>query len=176
MWFSPMKMATINVRGLGGAAKKCVVLISTGYSNPPLENMVDIGKNDVFQKTASRNGKGFLGVIGNHLASRELCYVINVYSPCNYKEKRHVWLELGEWKNESSCNMWCIASDFNSVKSSEERKGRKSHERLKEMHDFNCFINKLDLIDLPLVGKRFIWIKGDDKTMSRLDRFLIISD
>ncbi|KAF1864335.1 hypothetical protein Lal_00021991, partial [Lupinus albus] len=135
-----------------------------------------IWKKDVFQKIAHRNGKGFLGVIDNDLASRELCYIINVYSPCNYKEKREVWLELGQWKNESSCNMWCIIGDFNSVKSSEERKGRESHGRLKEMRNFNGFINNLALIDLPLVGRRFTWIKGDGRTMSRLDRFLITSN
>ncbi|KAF1862680.1 hypothetical protein Lal_00013441 [Lupinus albus] len=54
--------------------------------------------------------------------------------------------------------------------------GCESHGRSKEMQVFDCLINNLNLIDLPIVGRRFTWIKGDGKTKSRLDRFLISPD
>ncbi|KAF1869216.1 hypothetical protein Lal_00048498 [Lupinus albus] len=112
-----------------------------------------IWKTDKFQKSSFKSGKGYLGVTSKYEDSTELCHIVNVYSSCNYTEKRQVWLDLGQWKNESPSNLWCFAGDFNSVKCSEERKGRESHGRKKEMFDFSCFINNLELLDLPLADK-----------------------
>ncbi|KAE9598417.1 putative endonuclease/exonuclease/phosphatase [Lupinus albus] len=153
-----------------------MVLTLIGSSNLPLGDLVvysAFGRLINFKSRLSRVGN--LGVIGKYEDSTELCHIVNVYSPCNYKEKRQVWLDLGQWKNESPNNLWCFAGDFNSVKCNEEHKGRESHGRKKEMFDFSCFINNLELLDLPLVGRRFTWFKGDGKTMSRLDRFLLSS-
>ncbi|KAF1864021.1 hypothetical protein Lal_00031175 [Lupinus albus] len=44
------------------------------------------------------------------------------------------------------------------------------------MRLFSKFINKLNLLDLPLSVRRFTWIKEDSKTKNRLGRFLISSD
>ncbi|MCI23579.1 cysteine-rich receptor-like protein kinase, partial [Trifolium medium] len=38
---------------------------------------------------------------------------------------------------------------------------------------FNQFIDESVLIDLPLSGRKFTWYKGDELSMSRLDRFLL---
>jgi hypothetical protein len=38
---------------------------------------------------------------------------------------------------------------------------------------FNRFIEDNNLIDLPLIGRKFTWYKGDGLSMSRLDRFLL---
>lgn len=38
---------------------------------------------------------------------------------------------------------------------------------------FNEFIVDNVLIDLPLNGRKFTWYKGDGRSMSRLDRFLL---
>ena len=45
-----------------------------------------------------------------------------------------------------------------------------------ETPHFNHFIDDNGLIDLPLCGRRFTWYKGDDTSMSRLDRFLLSQD
>jgi len=37
----------------------------------------------------------------------------------------------------------------------------------------NEFIDDRVLIDLPLGGRKFTWYKGDGRSMSRLDRFLL---
>jgi hypothetical protein len=38
---------------------------------------------------------------------------------------------------------------------------------------FNRFIDDNNLVDLPLIGRKFTWFKGDGLSMSRLDRFLL---
>jgi len=38
---------------------------------------------------------------------------------------------------------------------------------------FNQFIEGNAFIDLPLRGHRFTWLRGDERSMSRIDRFLL---
>lgn len=40
------------------------------------------------------------------------------------------------------------------------------------MEAFNEFITELDLIDMPLHGRKFTWSRLEGTIMSRLDRFL----
>lgn len=68
---------------------------------------------------------------------------------------------------------WCVLGDFNSIKSTEERKGVVCHHRSGEIELFCNFIEMCGLIDLPLIGRKFTWYKPDGRAMSRLDRFLI---
>lgn len=41
------------------------------------------------------------------------------------------------------------------------------------MEEFNEFIEDLDLIDLPLTGRKYTWHRSNGSCMSRIDRFLI---
>jgi hypothetical protein len=43
------------------------------------------------------------------------------------------------------------------------------------MREFDDFLEELELIDLPLVGRRFTWFHPNGIAMSRLDRILISS-
>ncbi|XP_068486497.1 uncharacterized protein [Phaseolus vulgaris] len=43
----------------------------------------------------------------------------------------------------------------------------------RKIGDFNEFIDKNMLVELPLVGKKFTWYKPDGFAKSRLDRFLV---
>ncbi|KAF1874240.1 hypothetical protein Lal_00030273 [Lupinus albus] len=79
------------------------------------------------------SGNGFLVVTGKFWNSNEVCHLVNVYSPCNFREKRQLWSDLEQWKDSSSDKLWCFVGDFNSVRSSVERRGCESHERFKEM-------------------------------------------
>lgn len=38
---------------------------------------------------------------------------------------------------------------------------------------FNSFIDGIVLVDLPLIGHRFTWYRGDNRSMSHIDRFLL---
>lgn len=54
-----------------------------------------------------------------------------------------------------------------------ERRSEGSIQRLSRMEGFNQFIDGNMLIDLPLRGRSLTWYKGDGKSMSRIDRFLL---
>jgi len=75
-------------------------------------------------------------------------------------------------RNNSDVCIW-VCGDFNFVRSLDERKGRSGVSRQPEMEVFNKFIHDSFLIDLPICGSLFTWYKGDEKSMSRLDQFLL---
>jgi len=66
-----------------------------------------------------------------------------------------------------------MCGDFNSVRSEEERNGRSTVFRQLDADNFNNFIEGSFLLDLPLCGRLFTWYRGDDVSMSRLDRVLV---
>jgi len=39
--------------------------------------------------------------------------------------------------------------------------------------NFNNFIDRHALVELPFIGRRFTWYRGDGHSMSRIDRFLL---
>ncbi|PNX62506.1 cysteine-rich receptor-like protein kinase, partial [Trifolium pratense] len=67
----------------------------------------------------------------------------------------------------------CICGDFNAVRSVDERRSVRDGYRSSDHIPFNRFIDDNTLIDLPLCGRKFTWFKGDGRSMSRLDRFLL---
>ncbi|PNX88182.1 cysteine-rich receptor-like protein kinase [Trifolium pratense] len=103
----------------------------------------------------------------------QLLYIINVYSPCSIQGKRRPWKELLQLKSNSELGDWCIAGDFNAVSRTSERKGSSEEGRSAERRDFKQFIEDMDVVDLPVSGKRFTWFSADGRSMSRLDRFLL---
>lgn len=66
---------------------------------------------------------------------------------------------------------WCIGGDFNVIQFPHEKGGRRiTH----SMEKHSKFINKNELIDLPVLGRRFTWSNNQERAaMSRLYRFLI---
>lgn len=42
-----------------------------------------------------------------------------------------------------------------------------------EIDEFNCFIENMEVIDVPILGKSFTWFNADGSSRSRLDRFLL---
>ena len=70
----------------------------------------------------------------------------------------------------------CICGDFNAVICSEERRSVTYYGGVRDFSPFNQFIDDNVLIDLPLCGRKFTWYKGDGKSMSRIDRFLLYED
>ena len=43
----------------------------------------------------------------------------------------------------------------------------------REMRDFNEFIGKAELMDIPMVGRKFTWYKPNGTAKSRIDRVLV---
>jgi len=60
-----------------------------------------------------------------------------------------------------------------SVRNVSERRTMGTSQRLAGMSGFNQFIDGNVLFDLPLRGRSYTWYKGDGKSMSRIDRFLL---
>lgn len=59
------------------------------------------------------------------------------------------------------------------VFSRDERLGVGDHNSSRNMVAFRVFIEDMDLVDVPCVGGRYTWFRGNGKAMSRLDRFLL---
>lgn len=68
---------------------------------------------------------------------------------------------------------WCVAGDFNAVSVKSERRRISSHIGLWEIVEFNQFILEMNIVDIPVLGKKFMWFSADGGAMSRLDRFLL---
>lgn len=41
------------------------------------------------------------------------------------------------------------------------------------MFEFENYLNSLELVDPPILGRKFTWYRADGPAMSRLDRFLL---
>lgn len=71
--------------------------------------------------------------------------------------------------------MWCIIEDFNPILNSDERVGSSdsSQRRYREMVEFNAFIDHMEVVELPSVGRKFTWVTAAGGAMSRLNRALV---
>ena len=99
------------------------------------------------------------------------CVIVNIYAPNEKRARAEVFNELGGLKQ--SCQFpWVVGGDFNEVKRISERKG--CTRATSGMRTFVNFISAMDLVDLPLVGRRFTWSnKQKNEKWSKLDRFLV---
>ncbi|MCI41722.1 endonuclease/exonuclease/phosphatase family protein, partial [Trifolium medium] len=69
---------------------------------------------------------------------------------------------------------WCILGDFNSVSSGEERIGASIEASVtSDMRDYVGFVEDMEVVDLPLLGRRFTWFHPSGRAMSRIDRVLV---
>jgi hypothetical protein len=46
--------------------------------------------------------------------------------------------------------------------------------RQRERILFNRFMEDMEVIDVPVLAKKFSWFSADGKSMSRIDRFLLL--
>jgi hypothetical protein len=103
--------------------------------------------------------------------------LVNVYSKCDLASKRRLWSDIIRLKEEYGDGIWCVVGDFNAVVAPEERRGVVNEVSSSlEMSGFREFVEDLNLIDLPLLGRRFTWFHSNGISMSRLDRCLVSLD
>jgi len=67
----------------------------------------------------------------------------------------------------------CVCGDFNAIRCVEERRSVSSVFHQAGPDNFNGFISNNFLVDLPLRGRTYTWYRGDGRSMSRIDRFLL---
>ncbi|MCH86627.1 LINE-1 reverse transcriptase like, partial [Trifolium medium] len=121
-------------------------------------------------------GEGFVGVCLEWGLLKTICIVVNVHSKCDLVSKRRHWNNLILCKRGLGDGRWCVVGDFNAVCRSEERFGVNSvggASTPTEIIEFRRFLEDLELVDLPLVGRRFTWFQASGRAMSRIDRILI---
>jgi len=78
--------------------------------------------------------------------------IANVYAPCDTDAKQDLWVCLNQFILENGDENVCICEDFNSVRMTEERRGRSVTFRQLDVDNFNNFIVGSFLIDLSLCG------------------------
>ncbi|PNY11330.1 histone-lysine N-methyltransferase [Trifolium pratense] len=85
--------------------------------------------------------------------------------------KRMLWRKLSDLVGSKPRARWCVMGDFNAIKSESERKRVRDLTRVK-MVEFENFMSEAELIDLPLIGRRFTWSNLEGSAMSHIDMFL----
>lgn len=98
-------------------------------------------------------------------------WVHNIYGPNEVVARRTLWAELLAIKTNSIVP-WSLGGDFNEIKDITERVGCLRMER--GMRDFVEFINNMELVDIPMIERKFTWTNYQYHTiLSWLDRFLL---
>jgi hypothetical protein len=127
----------------------------------------------------SFTGDSFVGVCLEWREIKRRCFIVNVYSKCNISGKRILWEHLVELKNNLGRGAWCILGDFNVVLNRGERIGLNDLGSVPssiEIVELRDFVADMELVDLPLLGRRFTWYHPNGTTMSRIDRVLVSPD
>ncbi|KAK2385146.1 hypothetical protein QL285_072415 [Trifolium repens] len=124
----------------------------------------------------SFKGEGFVGVCLEWGPTKTICFIVNVYSKCDIISKRNLWSSIITAKRGLGDGRWCVVGDFNAVCSMEERVGVNANDgnvASTEIIEFRNFVEELELVDLPILGRRFTWYHASGNAMSRIDRILI---
>ncbi|PWA88678.1 hypothetical protein CTI12_AA087500 [Artemisia annua] len=108
----------------------------------------------------------WVAIKGSCTASKEKVLLINVYGPHQDGRRSINWSQLCRlvlsWNGPC-----CVMGDFNITRYDHERRRQGHHRRSQEI--FDKFIIKSNMMDLPLLGKKFTW-SGKDGKCSRIDR------
>ncbi|MCH79641.1 LINE-1 reverse transcriptase like, partial [Trifolium medium] len=123
------------------------------------------------------SGEGFVGVCLDWGVLKKTCFVVNVYAKCDSAAKRRLWEMLRMSKRGFGGGNWCILGDFNSVVCGGERRGVTQEASFTmDMREFVGFVEGMELVDLPLLGRRFTWFHPSGTAMSRIDRVMVSTD
>jgi len=117
-----------------------------------------------------------LTVRGKFVKSNEDFVLFNVYAPCGIVAQQVLWRVLTDRLASVDGLNICVCGDFNAMRGEEERRSSTILSRVVGINAFNTFIDNTSLVDLPFVGRRFTWYRGDGHSMSRIDRFLLSED
>lgn len=100
--------------------------------------------------------------------------LVNLYAPNDVVKRRELWDLIVRIKPLFP-KPWCIGGDFNEIRCLSERVG--CSRRSVGMHDFNEFIDNLEGVELPMLGRKFTWSNSrENGNWSRIDRFFVDSE
>ena len=119
-------------------------------------------------------GNGFVFLMGEWVKEAQQINIISIYSPCDIHNKRILWESIKQLKGAMVGGLWCLLGDFNSIRDHDERFG--NSQRLStdsSMKEFNDWIDDLEVLEPPWMGRKFTWYRPNGESRSRLDRFLV---
>ena len=114
-----------------------------------------------------------LAVFGRFLKTGEQFTVLNVYTPCDTSRQQVLWNALSSRIEALAGQNVCVCGDFNAIRSAAERRSVSGALHQVSIDNFNGFVVNNNLVDLPLRGRTYTWYRGDGRTMSQIDRFLL---
>ncbi|XP_028074483.1 uncharacterized protein LOC114276846 [Camellia sinensis] len=132
--------------------------------------LLSIWRPQIFELKSCCSGKNFIILSGTSSPSFQ-CSLVNIYAPNEVLGRRQLWKSLVGIHHHFP-NPWCVGGDFNEIRFMGERKGCLSRDR--GMKDFNELVEKLELTDMPLLGRQYTWFNAmDGNRWRRIDRFLL---
>ena len=107
---------------------------------------------------------------GEWRVKNEDIFLACLYGPHVSRQKSSLWDRLAGLMYRRR-GAWCIFGDLNVVRKNEDRLN--SQVNIKEMTDFNDFLNNTRLVEIPMGGRKFTRVSDDGLKFSKLDRFLM---
>ncbi|KAL4278976.1 hypothetical protein GQ457_03G033020 [Hibiscus cannabinus] len=155
----------------GSRSANLVFVPSEGAAGGLISISISIWDPNFFLIESQTCGSRFIMLIGRIGKCKIRCGLVNVYAPNDMRERRMFFEHLTNVIEISDVPV-IIGGDFNTVKSSEEKLGGEAN--FQATNDFLEFIQKNNLVDLPLAGSKYTWFRGGSNvSANRLDRFLI---
>ncbi|XP_022041656.2 uncharacterized protein LOC110944302 [Helianthus annuus] len=130
--------------------------------------LVSIWDQNFFQKTSVHKHRYFLAVHGIIKGSGLNVCLVNVCAPQKINDKRALWRELKRFMQHNS-TYWIVGGNFNSVRDRSERRNTKFN--IAFSNEFNDFIDKVELHEYGLKGRKFTFVSGNK--CSRIDRIFV---
>lgn len=116
---------------------------------------------------------GAVVVNGRWRATGEDFCIVNVYAPCNLRDKLLLWDRLSLIVRQREDVYTCLIGDFNSIIEVGERIGVGSSDSRRDRREFVDFLERCKLLDVHLLGRKFTCYSSGEPCKSRIDRALI---
>ncbi|XP_071717402.1 uncharacterized protein [Rutidosis leptorrhynchoides] len=123
-----------------------------------------------FKVNSAVGGEFFISIRGIWDGFVHNTIVVNVYGPHNDRDKKKLWDSLDSLMDGIDKG-WVVCGDFNEVQEHSDRLNCMFHES--RARRFNELIVRNNLIEIPIVGRKFTRISDDGIKMSKLDRFRV---
>lgn len=126
---------------------------------------------DMFAEVERKTGKYCVSVDLVANWDSTVIRITGVYGPSANREKSDFFQELKEMKPQIEIP-WMVAGDFNVTLDIQDRSNTRYP--IAPMMRFRAVVKQLQLINMPLQGRRYTWTReGPMSTSVRLDRFLM---
>jgi len=136
--------------------------------------ILSVWSKSKFSMLKSKTGRGFILLDGIWGDKKQQVTMVNLYSSCAHNDKKEMWEELTKCRRDCVNKVWCMVGDFNAIRNKEERRGVSLRGcQTNDIREFNAFIQNVDLLNIPMVGRKFTWYKANGTAKSRLDRILV---